>query len=1313
MIVTEFSDFFRAVWHSESWPDPEPFPWQRMLAKEVAGRDWPEVITLPVASGKTACLDIAVFAIAVTAKDRKCQMPRRVWFVVDRRTVIDEAYERACKIARKLLDAIEGPAKTVADRLRQLSGTRRPLAVGRLQGGAWRDDGWARIPSQPAIICSTVDQIGSALLFRAYGHGDNTASIFAGLAAHDSLILLDEAHCAVPFLQTLRAIARFRCEPWADADLKAPFRFSIMSATPSSDIVAERFFPCPPERVAALDHPLLQNRIEAKKMAKLVLVKSQYAQDDDPFVFEVVSQVKKYIRTGEKRPVAVMVNRVSSAGRISNHLRNEMRNAADIVLLTGRLRPLDRDTLLNRWMPVLKAGSKTKTSKPVVVVSTQCLEVGADFSFGALVTECASLDALRQRFGRLDRLGEVGESPATILARNTDVANDATDPIYGSATLETWRWLQEKQSAGIVDFGIAAVDKMVEELQCRDRQRLRRLLFPSPEAPVLLPAHLDLLCQTWPRPTPEPDITFFLHGKEHGQPEVQVLFRADLPDPQSEPLADDIWIDTLSLVRPTSPEMWTVPLYGFRRWLTTASVDVSGDVEGTLETQDEEIERGSARCPFLLWRGRSLSKMTKDCTQIRPGDILVLQSTLRNVGGFVQIPESPDGLGPERLDLAERAQRLARGRVVLRVHRSLLTGLSGIPAFNQLLDFATSPEVDRDKIETALQNVLDESAVFDGGAVGYSALPLPGWLVETIRLLLEDGFRLQAHPAGGLILFGKKWRPLAEESELELLADEDDLTSRWRHGVTLRQHTADVQHVAADFVAKCFPPHFSGPFVCASQGHDLGKLDRRFQLLLRDGDETSDADEPLAKSATLPESRLRHQEISENTRLPPGFRHELLSMQLTEYCGVMPQDGMGRDLTLHLIASHHGYVRPFAPVVIDRLVEDGHARDLDMRPLGIESILAAAERKNLIPAHRLDSEVSDRFWRLTRRFGWWGLAYLEAVFRLADRTASNQPGIAAAHTLRVAQLQTPHRSPHHNVLSLEALDGANPLAFLAALGTLRIMTRLLPDHDFRLNWQLRSGAWRPTLHSRRAIDRDQLISVLNGHGLPLGSMFSSELVAESLDLRFNPKTYRQFCAASSLARDGELACEYAATWASEMEDPKDPARVRKTAFHFTAGNQRFVDMIMRLRKTCSKDDLLKTLFDGWQYTPNSPSLRWDPTNEKRQYALQAVAPTNASTNPPLAELGANFLAVEGLPLFPVVPDRWASQPGLTRNGGKRWSWPIWAPALSLDEIRSLLTIPFAEWAMWRRTALGVVVVFQTRIVQPSGRYRCFTPARAI
>jgi CRISPR-associated endonuclease/helicase Cas3 len=184
-----FPEFFHGLW------DFEPFPWQTMLTERIRTGPWPEALDLPTAAGKTACIDAAIYALAAQVEwpINRRTAPRRIWFVVDRRIVVDEAHDRAIYIAKRLIEASKGPLKAVADRLCELSGTNRPLATARLRGGILRDDNCARLPSQAAVFSSTVDQLGSRLLFRTYGGSQRVAPIHAGLVGNDSLILLDEA----------------------------------------------------------------------------------------------------------------------------------------------------------------------------------------------------------------------------------------------------------------------------------------------------------------------------------------------------------------------------------------------------------------------------------------------------------------------------------------------------------------------------------------------------------------------------------------------------------------------------------------------------------------------------------------------------------------------------------------------------------------------------------------------------------------------------------------------------------------------------------------------------------------------------------------------------------------------------------------------------------------------------------------------------------------------------------------------------------------------------------------------------------------
>lgn len=991
----DFPSFFAAL-----WPGKAPFPWQTMLADRATGKGWPDAIDLPTASGKTACLDIAVWALAKQACEAQRGTPRRLWFVVDRRIVVDEAYDRAERIAARLADAnAPEPVRAVAQRLLDLRGLPnrrdRPLAVGRLRGGVLRDDRWAHIPSQAAIITSTVDQLGSRLLFRGYGPSALAAPIYAGLAGNDSLILLDEAHCARPFLQTLRAVRHFRSAKWAEVGSTTPFHVAVLSATPPGEDEGEApvVFPADEEeRSRALDHPVLQSRLTATKRAVLMELKDEAALGES-----IATAAESFARKGALR-VGVIVNRVARAMEIAADLEARSRQdrparkppAFEVELLTGRIRSVERDTLVGeRLHPVLHSSPVRNPERPLILVSTQCLEVGADFSFDALVTECASLDALRQRFGRLARLGQPEISHGVIFAAKS--AMQDCDPIYGDALKATWGFLWAKAEVSTrtegrktveeraVDFGFESLRAL---LPPQDSEDQRQMLPPSPDAPLLLPAHLDLLCQTAPRPHPDPDLDIFLHGKSRTAAEVRVGFRCDF-----DPARPKDWAEIASLCPPVAGEMFSVPLHRFRQWLLTRAADTSGDVAGEPAEAEPDQPQRPCGAEFLLCRGRDASEVLSNPAGVSPDSVILLPAP-RDTAGLAQVRGlgqvlGEQGFGPEKVDVWELALQRAGRTPALRLHRAVLAPwLAVCPPLRGLLELVEDPEPLRAELDVAIAAVLEWEP--ESG----TAPALPAWLhrifTATQNYRVQD---LARHPGGGLILRAKPQKPNADEPDY--FADEDDAHSQAPQEVELARHSAQVADVAARFAHACLGETAVPVLRAAGGWHDSGKLDPRFQDLLRANAPAGHGAPPLAKSPDKPRSRDQTAAVREALGLPDAFRHEMCSAQLAErFCEtVFPPEE--RDLILHLIASHHGHARPFAPVCEDEqppaIVGQLHCGTVNLSP---------EERRALPPPHRLDSGIPDRFWTLTRRHGWWGLAYREAILRLADWYASAHPDSA-------------------------------------------------------------------------------------------------------------------------------------------------------------------------------------------------------------------------------------------------------------------------------------------------------------------------------
>jgi CRISPR-associated endonuclease/helicase Cas3 len=136
----------------------------------------------------------------------------------------------------------------------------------------------------------------------------------------------------------------------------------------------------------------------------------------------------------------------------------------------------------------------------------------------------------------------------------------------------------------------------------------------------------------------------------------------------------------------------------------------------------------------------------------------------------------------------------------------------------------------------------------------------------------------------------------------------------------------------------------------------------------------------LAKSRTQESDRRRAREARERSGYPRGARHELSSVALLEEQKSLLEQATDRDLVLHLVASHHGWCRPFAPVAEDR----------EPAEIAFEMAGSVVHASSLHGLARLESGTADRFWRLVGRYGWFGLAWLEAILRLADHRRSEE-----------------------------------------------------------------------------------------------------------------------------------------------------------------------------------------------------------------------------------------------------------------------------------------------------------------------------------
>ncbi len=385
---------------------------------------------------------------------------------------------------------------------------------------------------------------------------------------------------------------------------------------------------------------------------------------------------------------------------------------------------------------------------------------------------------------------------------------------------------------------------------------------------------------------------------------------------------------------PSAAESLAMPIAAVRRWLAEEDGGANvADIEG--EASEPGRPKGKIR-PVLEWRGIEESAPLLEANDIWPGMTIVAPS---RYGGCDQWGWNPTATEDVK-DVGD-AVKLRMGRPMLRLDGSLATQWNYVELAERLR------KAEREEFRGILERTAEEGRA--------------PWIANVVPALAASRKGI-GHPAEEEL-----WAAIVGRAEFD----------QKRHRVFVRTGgwpggTSEGMRCHGGSIRGRLTPLLQRTVKRAAMLHDIGKADPRFQAWLRGGNPIKPR-ELIAKSGGSGQNWDAVQRARKMAGYPAGGRHKLMSAALL---GSRAEDtgDVDFELLLHLVASHHGRCRPFAPVV-----EDAEPVEVRYEKWGARSDHGL---------ERAGSGVSQRFWRLTRRYGWYGLAYLECVLRLADQRQS-------------------------------------------------------------------------------------------------------------------------------------------------------------------------------------------------------------------------------------------------------------------------------------------------------------------------------------
>lgn len=312
-------------------------------------------------------------------------------------------------------------------------------------------------------------------------------------------------------------------------------------------------------------------------------------------------------------------------------------------------------------------------------------------------------------------------------------------------------------------------------------------------------------------------------------------------------------------------------------------------------------------------------------------------------------------------------------------------------------------------------------------------------------------------------------------------------------------------------------------------------------------------------------------------------------------------------------------------------------------------------------------------------------------------------------------------------LLLAGLDGSNPLGFLAAVGTLRIVS----DSSARIcmGWKRTPSGWRPVLNGCTDDPLKFCVAIRDFlQGVP-ADIFDigreCKKGKEHNKFPFSPETFARElrrCQRESSCTD-RRDVDFLAGFGTELYPDTRKDKFQDTSFRMVrsgdSNGQGMLFYAKALRERIDIDRTRRTLFHPWDYRDEGGySLRWDPIEDQR-YALRWRDPGRSGpADGPGTMAVANVLAMEALRCFPTVTIGKRAHTTAFRRGEKQqeFVWPIWTSMVAIDTVRSMLALRSLLEAPLPRSSLrarGVEDVYRAERVRPNQYYFNFAPPQPI